>query len=516
MNHFTLLSILASFGYQESLLQTSFSQPMMYLGVNIYYPNTELFRHCLYIVEGTSIPAPLLNGPYGCILILPMGCSQEGKLASETVVWPKPVSAGFLLNQIQNLYLSQSSQAHMAHMLMSSLSLNSSIHSIIHQAATIMQNAILLLDPAYQLIAMEGLGCEIKDIFWQDCLEHRRVSDENILLLKNSGLTKNLEQSSATTLWEKQDYFNQIPRLAQKIYSADHIYLGTIAVFQCQHTFTSDDYFLVNALVDTLSSVLTNYDYLPSEKKVDSELLLSFFNSEKKPTHSSTANRRLDEIGKYHFYLAGFIPLQQDPSVSRLGAYLQAVLLSERGCILSALQSRDVVVLLCFNEFKEIPAMEQWLRDKLSPLCITMGLSTVFTELSRFTTQLSLAERAVHLGNTFHKNLGSYILSYPEVAYIQLFSALPKSVIEQYLQSSSLSVLYTKKHTEFYKTLHLFVQHLGSYAETAQALFIHKNTLLYRLSKIQALTGFDYSSPESILSAAFFFAANEYLRGSEE
>lgn len=56
MNHFTLLSILASFGYQESLLQTSFSQPMMYLGVNIYYPNTELFRHCLYIVEGTSIP----------------------------------------------------------------------------------------------------------------------------------------------------------------------------------------------------------------------------------------------------------------------------------------------------------------------------------------------------------------------------------------------------------------------------------------------------------------------------
>ena len=165
MNHFTLLSILASFGYQESLLLTSFSQPMMYLGVNIYYPNTELFRHCLYIVEGTSIPAPLLNGPYGCILILPIGYSQEGKLASETVVWPKPVSAGFLLNQIQNLYLSQSSQAHMAHMLMSSLSLNSSIHSIIHQAATIMQNAILLLDPAYKLIAKDGLGCEIKDIF---------------------------------------------------------------------------------------------------------------------------------------------------------------------------------------------------------------------------------------------------------------------------------------------------------------------------------------------------------------
>lgn len=516
MNHFTLPSILSAFGYPENLLQTNFSQPMMYLGVNIYYPNTELFRHCLYIVEGPSVPAPLLNGPYGCILIPPAGHSPLGKLASETVVWPQSISAGFLLNQIQNLYLSQSSQAHMAHMLMSSLSLNASINSIVHQAATIMQNPILLLDPAYQLIAMEGLGYEINDIFWKDCLKSQRISHENILLLKNTGLIKNLEQSSTTTLWEKHDYFNQIPRLAQKIYSADHTYLGTIAVFQCKHAFTSDDYFLVNALVETLSSVLTNYNYLSKEKKTDSELLHSFLGEEKNPILSSAAKRRLDEIGKYHFYQAGFIPLQHDPSISRLGAYLQAVLLSERGCVLSALQNRNVIVLMCFEEFKEIPATEKWLREKLSPLCITMGLSTVFTTLSQFGPHLSLAEQAVHLGGNSTSIQQDYLHVYQRVSHFQLLNALPRSALEQYIQVSPLSILCTDKYAEFYKTLHCFVQHLGSYAETAQALFIHKNTLLYRLSKIQSLTGIDYTSPAGILSMVFTFAVIEYLNSFEE
>ena len=250
MEHFTLSSILTSFGYHEDLLIRNPAFPAMsFLGVNIYQPDTQLFRHCLYITEGDRIPEALLSGYYACIIIPSSPDTFQGEYCAETVVWPEQITAAKLLNRIQNLFLSQSSQSHMDHMLMSSLSLCSSIKSIILQAAAIMQNAIILLDPAYQLIAMEGLGCDVNDIFWQDCLLNGRLSDENVLLIKNTGMMKDLEQSSSVTLWQNANHFNDIPRLAQKIYSQNGAYLGTIAVLQCLHAFSSDDYFLLDALV---------------------------------------------------------------------------------------------------------------------------------------------------------------------------------------------------------------------------------------------------------------------------
>lgn len=509
MNHFSLATILSTFHYPEKLLQKTGETPMMYFGVNIYCPDTDLFRHCLYIVEGNIIPDPLLNGLYGCIVI--PSDNFSGQLAAETVIWPERISAALLLNQIQNLYLSQSSQGHMAHILMSSLSLNTSIGSVVHQAATIMQNAIILLDPAYQLIAMEGLGCEINDIFWKDCLEIGRVSDENVLLIKNSGLTKDLEQTNSTALWGKRELFNHIPRLARKIYSVDHAYLGTIAVIQCKHAFTTDDYFLLDALVETLSAVLADYDYLTTTQKTDSELLLYLLKSAETPVFTDSAAKRLTEIQNCHFYLAGFIPLRDDPAVSRLGAYLQAVLLSERAGILSALQGRNVIVLMCFEDFKEIAETERWLQEKLSSLQITIGLSSVFTDVKQFAQHLSLAEEAIHLGLASDGAKRAPVYAYPRVSYLELLHALPISSLEQYVQKSPIAILDTKKYLEFYKTLSCFVNHLGSYSETAQSLFIHKNTLLYRLSKIQSLTGIDYTSPADILSAALSLTIKEYL-----
>ena len=511
MNHYSLKSILTAFGYPEELLFRGTPYPMMYLGVNLYYPETPLFRHCLYIAEGNEIPAPLLSGPYGCILIPSSSRPCTDRLAAETVIWPERISAGLLLCQIQNLYLSRSSQAHMARTLMSSLSLNSSIGSLIHQAAAIMQNPILLLDPAYRVIAMESLGCEVNDIFWQDCLENRRVSDEHVLLIKNSGLTRDLEQASSVSLWQERDCFNHIPRLAQKIYTADHTYLGTIAVMQCGRVFTPEDYFLLEALVETLSSVLVHYDCLSPSQKAASEFLTALIRSEKNPPFSGGVKRRLEEVSRHKFFLAGFIPLRNNPALSRLGAYLQAALLCEQEGILTTIQEQNVIVLMYFDDFKQIRAVRQWLNEKLSPLSIAIGLSPVFTCAAQFPLQLSLAERASELGMSHSAAGETPVQQYQNLAHLQLFDALRRSDLERYTLHSPAAILRTENHGELYKTLLCFVRHIGSYSETAQELFIHKNTLLYRLSKIQTLTGIDYTAPAEILAAALSFSAVEYL-----
>lgn len=512
MAHFTLRSILSSFHYPEKLLQSTAAVPMEYFGVNLYYPGTKLFRQCLYLAEGTSVPEPLTGGLYGCILIPPAGERVAGPLAAETVLWPETIPAGQLLNRIQNLYLSTSSQSRMAHILMSALTLNASIGSLIHQAAGIFQNAVLLLDPAYQVIAMEGFGCQIDDIFWQDCLTLGRVSDEHVLLIKNFGLTKDLEQSSTTALWDGREVFNHIPRLAQKIYSVDRRYLGTIAVMQCRHAFTTEDYFLLDALVETLSSVLADFDPLSPRQREDAALLSALLRGEKP---EAEATGRWQTVSEHPFFLAGYLPLWE-PSVARLGAYLQAALLSQREGILTALQGRNVILLAALPDGKTAEETAVWLREKLSPLGIRAGLSPVFPDATHFRQALALAEEAVLLCEGGTSAERGAVCFHHHIAYLSLLRGLSPSALEEYVLKSPIAPLRTPKYAEFYKTILCFVRHLGSYAETAQALYIHKNTLLYRMNKLQALTGLDYTSPQDILSAALALAVNEYLRTRDE
>ena len=103
---------------------------------------------------------------------------------------------------------------------------------------------------------------------------------------------KDLEQASSVTLWQNANHFNDIPRLAQKIYSKNGAYLGTIAVLQCLHAFSSDDYYLLDALVETLSHFLEDYETLTDCQKLDSSLLKSLMETSDTQLPQSLAERK--------------------------------------------------------------------------------------------------------------------------------------------------------------------------------------------------------------------------------
>ena len=53
-------------------------------------------------------------------------------------------------------------------------------------------------------------------------------------------------------------------------------------------------------------------------------------------------------------------------------------------------------------------------------------------------------------------------------------------------------VEYDEQHnSSLVKTIDAYFDHHGNISQTAESLFIHRNTLLYRLDRIQELTGHD-------------------------
>ena len=60
-------------------------------------------------------------------------------------------------------------------------------------------------------------------------------------------------------------------------------------------------------------------------------------------------------------------------------------------------------------------------------------------------------------------------------------------------------IQYDKENeSDFIETLEALVNHLGARNITATSLYLHRNTLMYRIKKIENLTGYDLSDPESI------------------
>jgi purine catabolism regulator len=66
---------------------------------------------------------------------------------------------------------------------------------------------------------------------------------------------------------------------------------------------------------------------------------------------------------------------------------------------------------------------------------------------------------------------------------------------------------------ELIHTLEVYFTHHGNLSQAAEALFIHRNTLLYRMERIASITGLDLDDPETRLAVQLALHI-ERMRGS--
>lgn len=105
-------------------------------------------------------------------------------------------------------------------------------------------------------------------------------------------------------------------------------------------------------------------------------------------------------------------------------------------------------------------------------------------------------------------------------------SAIENNRLEQGLLSLKSDTNFTKcieesfsairkydsaNNSNLYRTLCVYVTNMGKKAKTAEILFLHRNTLLYRISKIEELTGYDLSDSDTILRLALLVKLEKYV-----
>ncbi len=94
-----------------------------------------------------------------------------------------------------------------------------------------------------------------------------------------------------------------------------------------------------------------------------------------------------------------------------------------------------------------------------------------------------------------------------------LFQLQGYDELEQFCNESIGPLLeYDAKHNStLIKTLTVYFEHLGNLTQTAEALYIHRNTLQYRMERIGEIAGLDLDNPETRLAVQLALKAYKLL-----
>lgn len=144
-------------------------------------------------------------------------------------------------------------------------------------------------------------------------------------------------------------------------------------------------------------------------------------------------------------------------------------------------------------------------------LSVKIAFAGTAERLSQLPLLYQNASSALEIGNVFYS--AESILSYQKLGLGKLIHSLPREACEEYLREKLNDIDLYQLDEETLHTIHTFFDSGLSIAESARQLYIHRNTLVYRLEKIQKLTGLDIRQFDDAVTCKIAMMLSDYLHG---
>ena len=132
--------------------------------------------------------------------------------------------------------------------------------------------------------------------------------------------------------------------------------------------------------------------------------------------------------------------------------------------------------------------MEETLRNELF-LKTVIGIGTVAGHLRELSDAYKEAQTAIDVGKVFDTERS--IINYENLGIGRLIYQLPTTLCDIFLSEVFKKNSIDSLDQETLFTINKFFENNLNVSETSRKLFVHRNTLVYRLEKIKKLTGLD-------------------------
>lgn len=373
-----------------------------------------------------------------------------------------------------------------------------SMETILEKCYPMLQNPFFIDDSSYRTLARlrDYPASDFKDDEYIFMQRHGHHSPEYIYAMLSSSVAVESSAISPRPVVHKFDFLSH-----RTLYSTIKVNSEIAGFFSClevETPFTGGVVDLFESLTGLMALALGRESGLPLslQQGLHNDLYLGVLSgSITDPDLADTAFAQLDLKPGAWFVLraATNVPLADNPFLlPRIVELLISNL--EKGSF-AVTDGPDIILVM-----KGDPAAEQ--TDRLVQLIrfylreyeVTIGVSLGFADPRQMSLYHAQALAAVRLGPRLSGGEGVY--SYGHVVEYDILDRLGGAGKREAICHPAVRLLYghdREKGTKFLLTLKAYIQCLGDTARAAEMLFLHRNSLYYRLNQIENLTGLDLS-----------------------
>ncbi len=144
---------------------------------------------------------------------------------------------------------------------------------------------------------------------------------------------------------------------------------------------------------------------------------------------------------------------------------------------------------------------------------VVIGIGTVTEHLRELAGSFKSAQVAIEVGKVFDSEKA--IIAYESLGIGRLIYQLPTTLCEMFLSEVFKKNTIDSLDSETIFTINKFFENNLNVSETSRKLFVHRNTLVYRLEKIKKLTGLDLREFDHAIIFKVALMVRKYLASRE-
>ncbi|WKY45738.1 helix-turn-helix domain-containing protein [Eubacteriaceae bacterium ES2] len=403
--------------------------------------------------------------------------------AKINLLWIKSTKSDKIFKKVNDFFSQKSLIEKKRDQLTNAFFSGKGLQHLIDEAQKVFDNPMFISDLTFRILGFSK-DVQITDPSWPSKSSQKTENYLRIQKLSQEGVFKRLYESQHPCL-EEFDYASH-PWLAMKIVYQNKI-IGHVAIVALKRDFLEIDHDLLIYFAKLIGSEVAKIDenHIVSMTAFD-HLIMDILNETLNNEELIDQQVKKMDLNHRQFHL---LVLKKTKNFNKIVP--EAYLLN----YLKRFLATDKIILhqetiLLFVDSRKSNQIFREIKDFLKDNSMKMGISLVIQDWKNLKAYLRQANRALELGQTLDEHQSFY--SYQKLTSYDLLDLVGRQIDLKHFFHPAITELQQydlKNNTDYVRTLDIYLKFDGNVTQSATYFLMHRNSMLYRIGKIEEITG---------------------------
>lgn len=465
----------------------------------LYDGESKLLPSVLYIAASENISSRITGPHESALIIYGNPSSGTGRIRCPyAVIDADRISFTRLINAVSSAFFHYDELDRNLH---EALYKGESIQRLVDIISPVMSNELILMNSDFQLIAQTYPESRLykQNAFVQD-LGKEYIPSEVLTFFKNDPIYSSVRDEKEPFLYKAS--VHNVDIWCMNVF-LNNEFICRVTMPESENPFRPYDKELLRYFTSIIQHKYNDLKSVDSFRKSNrlSGILLDLMEGKNVEDNQLYHALGLYRIGSGCEYQCIVIqPSDRDYYNKTLSAYCEYIEKNYPGSVAFEYKEEIVSILMLPPVQTEQEAFRRNIIEFLRDNFLKAGFSNPYSDIREISIRYKQAKAALKTGQQL--NSFKWVFYFQEECLEYMKELITAELPPIYLCSTKVTVLldYDKTHhTDYIQTLSVYLSTGRNAVETANKMYLHRSTMMYRLKRIREISGINFQDPDELL-----------------